>query len=357
MKAESDSNRCKLKYGRKPLIAVSVLGLAISLWFAGYIILPRQIIETMVLGQIPPPGDQLYDQSALSGWQSYSKKLTIEYVRFQLNQRFAIDRLSPKVKDLSPAQIGEALFQIESILMTQRDVPHEIKQTPTFLVGLGYCDQVNGVGARILPYFFGSAEVFALVNPQGISTHSIGRYWDESMDQWTYFDIWPGRTVLFVPDKSSADGIRYLYNRKSVTSIATESIQTLSKLYGEGLEHGYTLAKYDHNFLTQLTNQFSGHMKKGPFKSWFRSPVNLPQVEKNPVPALEKTAPHATEIPSHVPLKTWKSFLSWRLNYLWGRRSESDALESIRLPTDSNPLQPYQDANLILLKKIRAQHY
>ena len=232
MESATAAIKGNLKFLHKSILIVFALGVASSLWLVGYIILPQPLIKQLVLSQVPPPGERLSDNFALSGFRSYFKKLTIEYSRFQMNQRFAIDRLFPDVKDLSPQQIGEALFQIESSLMTQRDVPHEIKQTPTMMVGLGYCDQVNGVGARILPYFFGSAEVFALVNPQGISTHSIGRYWDEASNQWTYFDMWPGRIVLFVPDKSATDGIRYRYryNRESAWSSPRQTGQSRPQL-------------------------------------------------------------------------------------------------------------------------------
>jgi hypothetical protein len=112
------------------------------------------------------------------------------------------------------ARIDYALRRVQLRVLTQMQVPHRASVWPTLVSGLGWCDQVNAVAARVLAHSFAHAQIYALYDAEKhISPHTIGRVWSEQRHEWLYFDAFWDRPVVF---HHTADGKPEILNVSSV---------------------------------------------------------------------------------------------------------------------------------------------
>ena len=238
---------------------------------------------------------------------------------------FSSKRIEPILRDSKTiSDVANVLSTVEQIVLTQRDIPHiPFWWLPSLVTGLGWCNDVNGVAARILSYFF-QAETYALVTNRGISNHTIGRYFDTTKARWIYFDIWPGRILMFEWDLLKSQKIHFIVNKKSsVSAVPAISLPSLLALYEEGLPNGRVHHRFDslamiyHMLRTykmallKLMSSFGPPKKQGPK---IGANLDFQPYKENPI---SKTQ--------------WETFLKYRLNFIMnGIRPDTDGLDRLQ---------------------------
>jgi len=102
------------------------------------------------------------------------RELMAAWIEHQLAGKI-VTGLEPRKNEVLTA--AALLLKIYPLLANQEAVDHAPALRPVLLSGMGFCDQLNGVAARVLAAHFGSAQVFALRDSGGFSDHSIGRFY------------------------------------------------------------------------------------------------------------------------------------------------------------------------------------
>ncbi len=140
------------------------------------------------------------------------------------------------------------LFKVKPLILNVAEVPHEPSSWPTLLSGVGYCDQLNGVAARVLAGFFPVSQIFALYDPvKHLSPHTIGRVWSTQERDWLYYDIYFDDVRIFRLDDKG--GVRFVAAGRPVP--LRETPPPAAGLY-EMAREGWVLNEYRPTFLSYL---------------------------------------------------------------------------------------------------------
>lgn len=123
-----------------------------------------------------------------------ARKLSAIYVQYQLA---AAVQSRHHVEGNDVERLVAQLRPLHAALLNQREVAHAPANWSTFLTGLGYCDQVNGVAANVLANEFDHSQLIAISDtlPE-IAGHVIGRVWSKDRGDWLYYDVWNGLMVF-----------------------------------------------------------------------------------------------------------------------------------------------------------------
>jgi hypothetical protein len=153
---------------------------------------PKPVLrELLVLGAGRLLSSQEPDTPSL-----LSKSISM-YYEYALAGNIANDVAGRGIRD-DVARIDYAVRRVQLRVLTQMQVSHRATAWPTLVSGLGWCDQVNAVAARVLAHSFAHAQLYALYDPgKHISPHTIGRVWSDQRHEWLYFDAFWDRPIVF----------------------------------------------------------------------------------------------------------------------------------------------------------------
>lgn len=126
-----------------------------------------------------------------------SRRFLANLLEYKLICRLRQDiRLPPQADDAQ--RVVAVVSPLKSLLLNQTGVPHSPSSWPIMISGLGWCDQLNGVAAKLLAGYFPVTQIYALYDPvMRVSPHTVGRVWSKQYADWLYFDIFYEEVVCF----------------------------------------------------------------------------------------------------------------------------------------------------------------
>jgi hypothetical protein len=187
--------RPRRRYGRIAAAAIVLLLLIVTPLVVAP---PAPVTSRLVLltGDWILSGSLGADAGRLPRLRYASRKIVASYLEHSLLAAYAREHpVEERGSDVE--RIVQALVPLRTLLVTQLEVPHVPTGWQSFISGVGYCDQVNGVAAHLLASSFPVAESFALFKEGYGSPHTVGRVWSSEVNDWLYFDIFWGGTVVF----------------------------------------------------------------------------------------------------------------------------------------------------------------
>ena len=112
-----------------------------------------------------------------------------------------IYRRTPKVEKATDVQrIGELLVALKRTMISQSELRHKVEVSP-LLAGLGWCDQINGLGAMLLAREFSDVAVMRVAYKNLGYGHSFGRI-RLNDGRIVYFDVWTDDVSVFEQNKN-----------------------------------------------------------------------------------------------------------------------------------------------------------
>jgi hypothetical protein len=97
--------------------------------------------------------------------------------------------------------LGRMMATVRSLVINPGDtskIAVDPRHWPPLLSGVGWCDQTNGIVARMAAHVFPKAELFALYDADGnMSPHTVGRVWSPTRNTWIYFDAFYATPVIY----------------------------------------------------------------------------------------------------------------------------------------------------------------
>lgn len=142
-------------------------------------------------------------------------------------------------------RLGSMLIQMKPFVISQTEVPHGPPDARIGITGLGWCNHVNGFGAKVLSNYFPRAETFA-VN-LGSRSHTFARVWSSDNNEWLYFDMWADDVVIF----RWRGRPEYLFRSIQAHTMTEADVSNAHQAY-EHASQGYVLRRYHPTMLGQL---------------------------------------------------------------------------------------------------------
>ena len=198
------------------------------------------------------------------------------------------NNISEKLSEDEIDWIVQILSPFNRLMLSQLQVSFAPMQISAQVWGLGYCDQVNRIGAIALAQFFDRVEMIGINSPPPVGGHSFGRVLAPKMHDWIYFDLWPEDLFLLKLDKNKKVKIIRRVDRLGMEkshSIAGNDI--FLRIYRD-LDHAEPLLSFPRTalgYLAQaLTRRFKvqefaqgGYSEKHDTEDGRKHPLLLPQ--------------------------------------------------------------------------------
>ncbi|WP_424537763.1 hypothetical protein [Sphingorhabdus sp.] len=270
-----------------------ILVLAQLLFFA----LPRPVLHYVVTNNA---GWLLNDRERATNIpERMAQIFTGELVQQSMISHFH-DRHSKEQWKDDAAYAGMLLHKLRPALISQLEIYHKADRLPTAIAGLGWCDELNGVGGRLLAHDFDKVEIVGVYDRELNDGHSFGRFWSEQYSGWLYFDIWTEEVQVFrVLPNAKAE---YLYRSRPVgpKDVKQVPFSTLAKFHG-GANKGFVHARHADTvagFLASRTINFFSHGSPLPRESL--APIEAMKARKKAAPSSSRVAPrHQTKQIGH----------------------------------------------------------
>jgi hypothetical protein len=196
---------------------------------------------------------RFYDSEHTASSRKGLEYLVNLYIQYNISDLFrarVLDEIPPKLSNIK--WMLRALTEIKLRMFSQQDLLHKPAPISDFLLGVGWCDQINAAAARVLSTYFDEAEVYALADQNGQSNHTIGRVLDRRRGSWLYFDIWGSNIVIF--EKNFGLPVHVLALRSIDVDVGTPqtSASSLERLYRQQVFNGWTLSTVKPSFWQQV---------------------------------------------------------------------------------------------------------
>ena len=189
-----------------------------------------------------------YEKSSgsFSAVQTSMRRLVATLIEQSLINRFE-KQIDVPVGQSELDRLVYSLSSLKDLLINQGEVFHPPSIRPTFLSGLGWCDQLNGVAGKMLASRFSISQTYGLYDPKtGRSPHTIGRVWSQEYGGWLWFDIFYDEIFVF---QREAGVIKILARVRPLQSSRAPppNDQDLENLY-QMIEQGWVLNDYAGSF-------------------------------------------------------------------------------------------------------------
>ncbi len=234
---------------RRGTVALAV-AVAAALLFAQILFfpLPKPLLRYLT---VQSAGWMLNDtKRTLAGIENFGKIFTSELLQQSMISHFH-DRYSKPSWSNDANYAGMLLHKLRPTLISQREIYHESAGTPTAIAGLGWCDELNGIGGRLLAHDFDKVEIVG-VRDKKTGGHSFGRFWSPQHADWLYFDIWTEEVLIFRVQPNSAP--EYLYRSSPVgpSAVTPDDFAIVNTLHS-GTKRGFV-----HNRLQDTVGEYFG---------------------------------------------------------------------------------------------------
>lgn len=206
----------------------------------------------------------------------------------------------------APPEVGERLVQLRLAGLNQLDVPHTARMWSTLMSGVGFCDQLNRLGAILLAPQFSRAQTYCMNLPSG-DGHTLGRVAADG--KWLYFDAWADTPAVFTLGEDGTPQV--LWSRRTVrtTRVSSEIDAIVVRLY-EATGSGWVLATYPPTLA-----QF-----------WMNRIIHPTRLRTAAEPGIAGAAPDVKPVadcPTPVRRRIAREFVEARWEQLFGSEAES----------------------------------
>jgi hypothetical protein len=224
---------------RRVVVLVAVILFAAAL-FAVLVVPPRFVLRSISVAS----ADMLLSGANPDDGRvvAAGKRLFNAWVQASL-AAYVADRVASSPRD--EVALGQIVVAVRNAIINHEQLDHIPKPWPALISGLGYCDQINGSVAAIAARRFGTAELFALYDRNGLtSPHTIGRVWSAQRNEWLYFDAFYSVPIVFTKD--AHDRAHYVHVAGGV--LPSRGVP----LYWEYDLSGWTLSRFRASFAAQI---------------------------------------------------------------------------------------------------------
>lgn len=283
--------------------------------------------------------DYTKSESKFSSVSIPMQKLLATLIEHNLIRQFE-SRLNIKNELSDVDKLIIELGSLKNLIINQHVIWHDPSNRPTFLTGLGWCDQLNGVAGRLLAINFPISQTFALVDPVNKkSPHTIGRVWSPDFNDWLYFDIFYDEIILFVRPRNEA--VKYIarFNpQKSMRNLPPNDIE-LTLQYNM-LDEGWVLNEYSPSFGGYLVKKALQAIKMRNLNSLSIPAKNESQYAMNTVKGRDANE-NMQNTNMLLPKDFVDTYLDARLAHIFGedRKAKERYMDAINVPSSAIPIK------------------
>lgn len=248
-------------------------------------------------------------------WSNTFRKLVATYVQYNVVAAFR--RTHEPRPDLGDVErIAAFLVPLRRTMLSQVDVPHSPASWPTIVSGMGWCDQLNGMAANVLSRDFDHAQLVALIHPQTLAGHTIGRVWSRQRNEWLYFDVFSTVVVFHLNDRHEPDVLKRADPFPG--SVPPDLAATLDRMYAFTAQ-GVVFNEYAPSFGSYLLAKVSSALRRR----------SLSAVEPSGVTGTPLISPNGAGWPyvgpddTSMPAEGRRLYIAARMDHLFGETTKA----------------------------------